>query len=96
MKCPHCKDGKLLLKDVVTYQYVYDIADDGKVKWQDPEGYTSYLFIDREQTDFKQYVQCNECKKVFDHLIESEHDMDMIILKKAVHSNGPVSKDFFV
>ncbi len=96
MKCPNCEKGNLLLKDEVTYVYLYDLADDGKVKWQDQEGYTSYLFVDREQKDFKQYVQCNNCSEVYDHIVERAHDMDMIILKKAIHSNGPVSNDFFV
>lgn len=96
MKCPECKKGNLILKDVVTYEYLYDIGDDGKLKWNDNEGYTSYLFIDRRQKDFKQFVQCNHCKKIFEHLIERNHDMDMVILKKAIHSNGPVSNDFFV
>ncbi|AOT69088.1 hypothetical protein [Geosporobacter ferrireducens] len=96
MYCPNCTNGKLILKDEVTYVYQYDIQDNGEVKWKDAEGYTSYLFFDREQKDFKQYVQCSKCETIYLHIVESREDMDMIILKKAIHSRGPVSNDFFI
>lgn len=96
MKCPNCSNGNLILKDQVTYEYSYEIGNNGKVKWQDDDGYTSYLFVNREQKDFKQSVVCNKCHQIFDHIIERAHDQDMIILKKAIHSNGPISKDLFV
>jgi len=96
MKCPECTTGKLYLKDEATYVYTYDIKDDGRVKWKEDEGYISYLFIDREQKDFNQYVQCSTCKKRFEHIVESSEDMDMIILKKAIHSNGQISNNFMI
>ncbi|WP_129599655.1 hypothetical protein [Anaerophilus nitritogenes] len=96
MKCPTCKSGKLFLKDIVTYEYLYDIKEDGEVKWKDKEGYTSYLFVDRKQKNFKQIVQCNHCHQIFNHKIENNPNKDMIILKKAIHSNGSISNEFFV
>ncbi|MEW9121067.1 MAG: hypothetical protein AB2421_00055 [Thermotaleaceae bacterium] len=96
MQCPKCITGKLILKDEVTYVYLYEIRDNGEIKWKDEEGYTSYLFFDREQKDFNQYVQCSQCDARFEHIVESKEDMDMIILKKAIHSNGPISNDLFL
>ncbi len=96
MKCPECKSGNLFLKDEATYVYTYDIQEDGKVKWKDDKGYQSYLFLDREQKDFNQYVQCNNCSQIFEHIVEKEHDMDMVILKKAINSNGEISNEFLV
>ncbi|TCO74569.1 hypothetical protein [Marinisporobacter balticus] len=96
MKCPECNNGKLILKDIVVYEYLYDIREDGKVKWTNNEGYTSYLFMDRKQKDFKQSVQCNHCQKIFDHIIERNPNMDMVILKKAIHANSSVSNDLLV
>lgn len=96
MKCPECSKGKLFLKDAATYVYTYDIQEDGKIKWRDDNGYQSYLFIDREQKDFKQYVQCDSCGQIFNHMVESTEDMDMVILKKAVHSQGEISNKFMV
>lgn len=96
MNCPSCKEGELFLKDESTYVYTYRMDEDGWVKWKDQDGYTSYLFVDREQKDFNQYVECSHCKKIFEHSIDSSEHGDMIILKKAIHSNGPISNDFFV
>ncbi|MFZ5969148.1 MAG: hypothetical protein ACOYVK_18485 [Bacillota bacterium] len=96
MNCPSCKNGKLYLKDEVSYVYTYDIQDDGYIQWDEKGDYTSYLFIDREQKDFQQYVQCSHCRSRFQHIIERKHDMDMVILKKAIHSNGPISNEFFI
>ena len=96
MHCPKCTHGKLYLKDEATYVYTYDIQTDGQVKWKNDEGYLSYLFIDREQKDFRQYVQCNACKEIYHHDVENKQDMEMIILKKAVHYNGEISNEFMI
>jgi len=96
MKCPKCKTGKLFLKDEATYVYTYDIQEDGRIKWKDDNGYLSYLFLDREQRDFKQYVKCNSCAQTFEHIVERTENMDMIILKNAIHSNGEISNDLMI
>ena len=96
MRCPQCENGELFLKDEATYVYTYAIQEDGKVTWKDDDRYISYLFIDREQKNFNQIVQCNTCSKKFEYLIESSEDMDMVILKKSIHSNGQVSNHFMV
>ncbi len=95
LKCTNCNQGNIILKDEVTYEYHYHIKDDGTVKWNDGEGYTPYLFFNREQKDFKQKIQCDHCNKEYDFNIEKDHDQQMVILKKAIHSNGVLDPEPF-
>lgn len=88
MKCTNCEKGNLILKDEVTYVYHYQIKDTGAVKSSDEEGYAPYLFFNRDLKDFKQIVQCDHCNKEYDFKIQKDYDQQMVILKKAVHSNG--------
>lgn len=82
--------------DEVTYVYHYHINEDGLIKWNDDQGYTPYLFFNREQKDFKRKVQCDHCKKEYDFEIEKDHDSQMVILKKGIHSNTKVDSHLFV
>lgn len=96
MKCTICNQGNIILKDEVTYVYHYHIKDDGTIKWNDEEGYTPYLFFNREQKDFKQKVQCDGCNHEYNFKIEKDHDQQMVILKKAIHSNTKVDSNLFI
>lgn len=96
MKCEECLEGNLILKDEVTYVYHYHIKEDGTVKWNDEEGYAPYIFFNREQMDFKQIIQCDNCHKCYDFEINKGYDTQMVILKKAIHSNNTKDLSFFV
>ncbi|ABR49318.1 hypothetical protein Amet_3180 [Alkaliphilus metalliredigens QYMF] len=96
MKCKSCPNGNLILKDQVTYVYHYQIRDDGAIKWNDKEGYTPYLFFNREQQDFRQTVQCDQCTQIYDFKIKKDYDNEMVILKGAIHSQGEIDAQPFV
>jgi len=96
LKCTSCTQGNIILKDEVTYVYHYHIKDDGSIKWDDEEAYAPYLFFNRDQKDFNQKVQCDNCNKEYDFKIAKDHDQQMIILKKAIHSNNMIDSRPFV
>lgn len=58
--CPVCKDHRLILKYVATYEYSYTI-DSNAPGIQNTKELLSYMYDKREQKDTKQYIQCNTC-----------------------------------
>jgi DNA-directed RNA polymerase subunit RPC12/RpoP len=88
LACPHCSSKGLLLKDQATYVYSYKINENGEVDWTDEEGYVSYLFYNREQIDFTQFVACENCGQQFPYSLEKDQrGVDFVILQKAVRSD---------
>ena len=86
MECPNCK-GKILLKDEATYIYSYEIGEE-------KDGITPYLFYNREQKDFHQYLQCETCKRIYDFNSKEDPKIDFTILQKAVRSDTKTTSPY--
>lgn len=93
IKCPHCSGTHFTAKYESTYVYSYKIDS--------PESNTAdspvpYLFDNREQTNAKQYIECNNCKTKYpcEFTMDSEN-VDFTILQKAIRANYTKDIEFW-
>lgn len=58
--CPICNGSDLELKHEASYVYSYLIDSDAPGS-KNSDVFLSYLYDRREQTESKEYIQCNQC-----------------------------------
>lgn len=58
--CPICKSNDLTLKHEASYVYSYSIDSDAP-GLKNSEMFLSYLYDRREQTESREYIECNQC-----------------------------------
>lgn len=58
--CPACNSNGLTLKYEATYVYSY-LIDESAPGTKNDEEFLSFLYDNREQTNAKQYIECNFC-----------------------------------
>ncbi|QUH27063.1 hypothetical protein [Serpentinicella alkaliphila] len=93
--CPKCLSKKFSVKYESTYVYSYKIEPPNSTEPKDENG-LSFLFDNREQKGFKQYIECLECKTQYPcQFTMDSKNIDFTILSKAIRSNYVEKPEFF-
>lgn len=93
--CPQCGSNDLIAKFQASYVYSYRIDNDAPGSENDDE-FLPFLFDNREKTDSKEYLECNNCKTKFPcDFNEGTKGISMTILQKAIRSDHAVDPEFY-
>lgn len=86
--CPKCKSKNFEIKHEATYLYTYKI-DTANVNIDDEElENLPFLFDNRQQTCFKEFIECNQCGTKYPCCINIDNQtVDLTIMKKAIRSD---------
>lgn len=86
--CPYCHNSHFTAKYEATYVYSYHIDTSSMASSNSDDIPAPFLFDNREQKDFKQYIECDQCKTKYP--CEFSLDTDKInytILQKAIRAS---------
>jgi len=94
--CPKCNGENFEIKHEATYRYTYKI--DTVNVYIDEEGLENlpFLFDNREQTCFKEYIECNQCGAKYPCSVDkSNQTIELTIMKKAIRADHVKNPEFF-
>jgi len=94
--CPKCNSKNFDIKHEATYLYTYKIdkvnvnIDNGKSE------NLPFLFDNREQTCFKEFIECNQCGAKYPCSFNKDNQtVDLTIMKKAIRADHVKKPEFF-
>ena len=94
--CPKCNNKNFDIKHEATYLYTYKIdtvninIDNGKSE------NLPFLFDNREQTCFKEFIECNRCGAKYHCSFNKDNQtVDLTIMKKAIRADYVKKPEFF-
>ncbi|MCB2295498.1 hypothetical protein LGK95_18610 [Clostridium algoriphilum] len=91
--CPKCNSKNFEMKHEATYLYTYKI-DTVNVDNEELEN-LPFLFDNREQTCFKEFIECNQCGTKYPCSFNIENQtVDLTIMKKAIRSDKVQTPEF--
>lgn len=86
--CPKCKGENFEIKHEATYVYTYKIDTVYENKHDEQPENLPFLFDNREQTNFKQYLECKQCGTKYPCSFDKDNEtIDLTIMKKAIRSD---------
>ena len=87
--CPKCHSKNFEIKHQATYLYTYKI-DTMNANADDIESQNlPFLFDNREQTCFKEYIECNQCGIRYPCSIDTANQtIDLTIMRKAIRADN--------
>ncbi|NMA65033.1 MAG: hypothetical protein GX957_02180 [Clostridiaceae bacterium] len=89
--CPACGSTQLIAKYEAKYIYSYVIDSDSPGTLNKEEFYP-FLYDKREQTESKQYVECEECKTQYPCSFTTDNKgINSDILKKAIRRRKSIN-----
>jgi DNA-directed RNA polymerase subunit RPC12/RpoP len=93
--CPKCNSENFEIKHEATYLYTYKInMTNANVEDEESEN-LPFLFDNREQTGFKEYIECNECGTKYPCCIDKVNQtIDLTIMKKAIRADNINNPEF--
>ncbi len=93
--CPHCHHCDFTAKYEATYVYSYHLDTTNNTSSHSDDTSAPFLFDNREQKGYKQYIECNYCKAQYpcEFTLDSDH-VDFTILKKAIRSSHTDDVEF--
>lgn len=94
--CPKCNGKNFEIKHEATFLYTYKI--DTLNESIDEEGSENlpFLFDNREQTCFKEYIECSKCGNKYPCNVDKENQtIDLTIMKKAIRADNVKTPEFF-
>ncbi|MGV8984139.1 hypothetical protein [Clostridium sp.] len=93
--CPKCNSKNFEIKHEATFRYTYTIdMVNANVNNEDEEN-LPFLFDNREQTCFKEYIECSTCGNKYPCSIDKENQtIDLTIMKKAIRADNVESPEF--
>lgn len=93
--CPQCDGKNFEIKHEATYLYTYKI-DMVKVSIDNEESENlPFLFDNREQTCFKEFIECNKCGARYPCSFDKYNQtIDLTIMKKAIRSDNVEEPEF--
>jgi len=95
--CPKCNSKNFEIKHEATYLYTYKIDTlNVNVNVDDEElENLPFLFDNREQTCFKEFIECNQCGTKYPCSFNKENQtVDLTIMKKAIRSDKVKTPEF--
>jgi len=93
--CPNCKGENFEMKHEATYLYTYKI--DTINVYIDDKGLENlpFLFDNREQTCFKEFIECNQCGAKYPCSFDKDNQtIDLTIMKKAIRADNVKTPGF--
>ncbi|MBU3146191.1 hypothetical protein [Clostridium sp. CF012] len=95
LKCPKCKSENFEIKHEASYLYTYKI-DLVNTNMEDEElENLPFLFDNREQTCFKEYIECSTCGTKYPCSIDKDNQtIDLTIMKKAIRADNVETPEF--
>ena len=94
--CPKCNSKNFEIKHEATYLYTYKIdtvnrnIDDKELE------NLPFLFDNREQTCFKEYIECNQCGTKYPCSFNKDNQtIDLTIMRKAIRADNVKTPEFF-
>jgi len=93
--CPKCNSINFEIKHEATYLYTYKI-DTINVNIDDEElENLPFLFDTREQTCFKEFIECNQCGSKYPCSFNIENQtVDLTIMRKAIRADHVETPEF--
>ena len=93
LTCPKCNGKNFEIKHEATFLYTYKIdMMNGNI---DEEENLPFLFDNREQTCFKEYIECSKCGVKYPCTINKEKQtIDLTIMKKAIRADNVENPEF--
>lgn len=92
--CPKCNGKHFSVKREATYLYTYKLETSGHENRIEEEA-LPFLFDNREQTDSKEYLQCEQCRAQYPCDLDRQHDhIQFTILRKAIRADHQVNPEF--
>lgn len=87
--CPKCNSKNFEIKHEATYLYTYKI-DTANISSDNEETENlPFLFDNREQTCFKEFIECNECGTKYPCSFDKfNQTIDLTIMKKAIRADN--------
>ncbi len=94
LKCPKCNNENFQVKHEATYIYTYKID---MVNAEDEESDNlPFLFDNREQICFKEYIECSTCGNKYPCCVDKNNQtVDLTIMKKAIRADNVGKPEFF-
>lgn len=96
LTCPKCNGKNFEIKHEATYLYTYKIDTvNGNINGEESEN-LPFLFDNREQTCFKEYIECNQCGTQYPCSFDKDNQtIDLTIMKKAIRADHVKTPEFF-
>ena len=93
--CPKCKGKNFEIKHEATFLYTYKIDSvNGTIDDEESEN-LPFLFDNREQTCFKEYIECSKCGVKYPCSINKENQtIDLTIMRKAIRADNVENPEF--
>ena len=93
--CPKCNGINFEIKHEATYLYTYKIDSvSGNINDEESEN-LPFLFENRQQTCFKEYIECNKCGNKYPCSIDKKgQTIDLTIMKKAIRADNVETPEF--
>ena len=93
--CPKCNGKNFEVKHEATYLYTYKI-DTVNTNIDDEESENlPFLFDNREQTCFKEYIECNQCGTKYPCSFDKDNQtIDLTIMRKAIRADHVKNPEF--
>ena len=93
--CPRCNSKDFQMKHEATYLYTYKI-NTLNISIDDEESENlPFLFDNREQTCFKEYIECNHCGTRYPCSFDkNSQTIDLTIMKKAIRADNVKEPEF--
>jgi uncharacterized protein YbaR (Trm112 family) len=94
--CPKCNGKNFEVKNEATYLYTYKIDTASSII--DSEGIENlpFLFDNREQTCFKEYIECDFCGTKYPCSFDKDSQtIDLTIMKKAIRADNIDTPEYF-
>ncbi len=94
--CPKCSGKNFEIKHEATYLYTYKIDTAIANLGNEQSENLPFLFDNREQTCYKEYIECNHCGKKYPCSFDKDNKtIDLTILQKAIRADNVDTPEFF-
>lgn len=91
--CPVCNNSNLFIKYEATYVYSYAINGNAPGTKNTIE-FLPYLYDNREQTETKQYIECNFCKAKFPCVFDQwDNGIDIDAIQESINKENRIQSE---
>jgi DNA-directed RNA polymerase subunit RPC12/RpoP len=93
--CPKCNNKNFEMKHEATYRYTYKIDTASENIDDEQSENLPFLFENREQTCFKEYIECDHCGVRFPCSFDKDSQtIDLTIMRKAIRADNVDTPEF--
>ena len=93
--CPKCNNKNFEIKHEASYLYTYKIDTENVSADEQESANLPFLFDNREQTSFKEYIECSHCGVRYPCSIDTENQtIDLTIMRMAIRADNVETPGF--